>query len=135
MVAEALLLYDGDCGFCQRGVRFLYQRDPRGRIHFASLQSEAGRQALREHGLPEATRDTMVLVHQGRALVRSTGALRAATLLRQPWRALAWIGLAVPRALRDLAYRWIAARRHRLDHARACPVPPAAVRERFRDLP
>lgn len=132
-MSEALLLYDGECGFCQRGVRFLYERDPTGRIHFASLRSARGREELRRHGLPEDTSDTMVLLHSGRALVRSSGALRAGTLLRWPWRALAWLGLAVPRPLRDAVYRWIAARRHRLDHGRACPVPPPHVRPRFHD--
>lgn len=128
---EAILLHDGDCGFCQRGVRFAYRRDPRGRIAFAPLQSATGRRLLREHGLPESKLDSLVLIHAGRAHERSTGALRAARLLRWPWSWLGGVGLLVPRVVRDAVYDAVARRRHRLWHASACPIPPARVRDRF----
>lgn len=129
--AQAVLLYDGECGFCLRGVRFVYRRDPRGRVHFASLQSDAGRRLLRAHGMAEEHRESLVLVADGHAFDASEGALRAARLLRWPWSWLGALGLLAPRRARDAVYRQVARRRHRCLHGRACPVPPPEVRARF----
>lgn len=114
-------------------MRFLYRRDPRGRIRFAALASPTGRALLRAHGLPEGTRDTLVLVHEGRAHTRSTGALHAARLLRAPWPLLARAALVAPRSWRDAAYDAVARRRDRVLHARACPAPPEGLRARMLD--
>jgi len=37
------VLFDGFCHLCSRSVDFIMKRDPRGRIGFVALQSEAGR--------------------------------------------------------------------------------------------
>lgn len=125
----AVLLFDGDCGLCSRGVRFLYARDPRGRLLFCALQSERGRALLRGHGLPEAALDTVVLLDGEGAHVRSTAALRALKLLRWPWPALAAF-LVVPRRLRDAVYDFVARRRHRVSRA-GCVLPEPGLRERM----
>lgn len=109
----AIVLYDGACGFCTASVLFIYRRDPRGRYRFASLQSDAGRRLLRQHGLPESGLETLVLLEEERAFLRSTAALRIARGLRFPWPLLGRVGLLVPRPLRDAAYDAFARRRHR----------------------
>jgi predicted DCC family thiol-disulfide oxidoreductase YuxK len=38
-----LLLYDGECGLCNRLNRFVLRRDRRDRFRFAALQGEVGR--------------------------------------------------------------------------------------------
>lgn len=129
---SAVLLYDGDCGFCSRGVLFAFARDPRGRLRYASLQSEAGRKLLAEHGIPlDVT--TVVLVDAEGAHVRSTAVLRTARLLRWPW-SWTYAGIVVPRALRDAAYRLVARHRHRFGPAvDACRTPSAELRARMLD--
>lgn len=130
----AILLYDGDCGFCTKSVLFVFARDPRGRIRFASLQSEVGRAMLTEHDIP-LDMDTVVLVEDGRAHVRSTAALRAARRLRWPWSWLGALGFVVPRALRDAAYRWFARGRHRRwGRTNHCANPSPALRSRMLDM-
>lgn len=125
-----IVLYDGECALCDGTVHFLVRRDPGRRLRFAALQSEAGRALLARHGLPPDDLDTMVLVEDGAAHVRSTGVLRALRHLRRPWPILAWL-LAVPRPIRDLAYRLVAANRIRVfGRPDACAVPPTGWRER-----
>lgn len=117
MVAPAIVLYDGDCAFCSRGVQFIYHRDPQGRFRF-----KAG-----------APADTLVLLDGDRRFERSTAVLRIARRLRWPWSWLGALGLVVPRPLRDVAYDAVARRRHRLLRGEACPVPPPGLRERILD--
>lgn len=129
----AIVLYDGECGFCTKSVLFVFRRDPRGRYHFASLQSEAGRRLLRAHGIPESE-DTVVLVDDERSYVRSTAALKIGRGLRWPWSWLAALGFVLPRPLRDAAYRWFAKGRHRMfGRVNHCAMPSPELRARMID--
>jgi predicted DCC family thiol-disulfide oxidoreductase YuxK len=126
------VLFDGTCNLCSRSVKFIIRHDPRGRFAFASLQSELGRAAVREHGRDPGDIDTVVLVQGGRLYDRSTAALRIAAGLRMPWPLLA-VFLAVPRPLRDAVYCWIARNRYRwFGKSEECMVPTAELKGRFR---
>lgn len=126
----AVLLYDGACGFCTRGVLFSFQRDPQGNLRYASLQSEVGQRLLREHGAP-LDLTTAVLVDEKGAHVRSAAVLRTARLLRWPW-SWAHALIAVPRPVRDAVYRLVARHRHRVGPAvEACARPSPELRARM----
>lgn len=125
----AIILYDGECGFCARSVQFILQRDPRGWFRFASLQSERGQQLLTTHGLPTEEIKSLVLVEGDRAFLRSTAGLRIARRLRGAW-PLFYAFIIVPRPLRDAVYNWIAKRRYKLAPA-ACGLPTPEERKRF----
>lgn len=128
----AILLYDGDCGFCSRSVLFVFRHDPRGRIHFASLQSAVGQALLSKHGVP-LDMSTVLLIDDRGAHVRSTAVLRAARLLRWPW-SWGYAAIVVPRPVRDGIYRLIAKHRHRFGPAvEACRMPTPELRARMLD--
>src|SRR5690242_3670770 len=78
--AEAIVLFDGVCNLCNAAVNFAIDRDPRGRIKFASLQSPLGQQLLAEHGLSTTDLDSMVLITGGHAYTRSSAGLRMLAL-------------------------------------------------------
>ena len=129
----AVLLFDGVCNFCNGAVNFLIDRDPHGRLRFASLQSEAARALLAEHGLRDLPLSTSVLIEDGRAYLDSEGLLRAIIGLGGPWRLLAPL-LLVPRAVRDPLYRAFARNRYRwFGKAEVCRVPTPELRARFLD--
>ena len=107
-----IVLFDGDCGLCNASVNFIIDRDPAAIFQFAPLQSDLGRQLLLEHRLDPSPIDTLVLVEDGLAYVRSTAALRICRHLRWPWPLLRALAI-IPRPLRDLAYNWVARHRKR----------------------
>lgn len=135
----ALMLFDGDCGLCQRSVHFLLDRDRARRFRFAALQSALGHAVVRSFGRDPARLDTVCLVDRGRS-----GALRLATRgaavrrmlwkLSWRWRLLALPLWIVPRFLLDRAYDVVAKRRLRLfGRADACRLPRPGDLERFLD--
>ncbi len=107
-----VLLYDGECGLCNAVVRFLLRHDPRGRLHFAPLQSAPGQGYLHSQGLPIADFGSLVFVPdwndqaRGAYLLRTSGALVAFAELGGAWRALAWLQV-IPAVLRDPIYKLI----------------------------
>ncbi|WP_010495791.1 thiol-disulfide oxidoreductase DCC family protein [Paenibacillus elgii] len=128
-----LVFYDGVCGFCQRVVQFIIPRDRSAVFRFVAIQSETGSRLLRRHGLDPAELNTFVLLEQGRVYTRSTAGLRVLRRLDGAW-PLLYAFIVVPRPLRDVVYRWIAANRYRFfGKSDSCMLPPPEVRERFLD--
>jgi predicted DCC family thiol-disulfide oxidoreductase YuxK len=126
-----IVLFDGTCAFCEGAVKFIAARDPHGYFRFGASQTDAGRAVLGAHGLScEATR-SLVLVEDDRVYLRSTASLRIARRLSWPWSLLGAF-LIVPRPVRDLVYRGVAAVRHRLaGPSNACEIPPPEIRARM----
>jgi predicted DCC family thiol-disulfide oxidoreductase YuxK len=126
-----VLLFDGVCNLCHGTVRFVLDRDPTARFRFAPIQSEVGRKLLVEHGLDPDALDSVVLIDADGAHTRSAGMLRTVRSLGAPW---SWLYalIALPAALRDTAYDWIARNRYRwFGKKDACPMPRPEWRERF----
>jgi predicted DCC family thiol-disulfide oxidoreductase YuxK len=131
--AETVVLFDGVCNLCNGTVQFLLQRDRRGQFRFAALQSSAGRNLLRRHGLPEDALETIVVLDSGRAWLRSDGALLLARRLPWPW-PLLYVFRLCPRSLRDAIYSWIARNRYRwFGRRESCMLPTAEGSARFLD--
>jgi predicted DCC family thiol-disulfide oxidoreductase YuxK len=126
-----VVLFDGVCKFCNAGVNFIIDHDPRARLRFAALQSETGQSLLRQFGMPTKRLSTLVLVEGGRHYVKSTAALRICGHLSWPWPVLVG-ALFVPSFLRDAGYDLLAGNRYRwFGQLDACRVPTPEVRQRF----
>lgn len=131
-----MLVYDGECGFCSRSVRFIIERDAGGTLLFASRQGEAGR-AVRERHPALRDVDSLLWVERAgtaeRVLAKSDAALFAAVYLGGVWGLLGRAGLLVPRLLRDPVYAVVARVRRRIFGTvdPNCLLVPAAERIRF----
>ena len=138
-MGTALILYDGVCGLCNRGVRFVLKRDRKGVFRFAALQSSTGRSILARHGIELDALDTFYVVSDfgmagERTLSRSAAALYIAARLGGVWKAAAVFRI-LPSWLRDLAYDFIARNRYRIfGRYDTCPLPEERYRHRFIDV-
>jgi predicted DCC family thiol-disulfide oxidoreductase YuxK len=128
---HAVILFDGVCNLCNGTVNFIIDHDPQGYFRFAPLQSDVAREKLAGTAAADADLDTIVLVENGTAYVRSTAALRIARRLTGPWSLLS-LFLVVPRPLRDVVYNWVAANRYDWFGRRdQCRLPTPELKERF----
>jgi len=133
MQDRLIVLYDAECVLCSRLVRFIIDRDPEGKIRFASLQSDDVIRALAAcadcklaHGAP----GSLVVIERGRFYTHSSAALRIVRRLPR-WRA-AYAFVILPKALRDAAYRFVARNRYRwFGRYDACPLPDERLRSRL----
>ena len=138
--ANPIILYDGVCGLCNRLVQFLLKHDKDGRLRFASLQSDFAEKVLGRHGLNPKDLDTVhVVVNYDqpgeRVLQRSDAVLRAGRELGGFWGASSSVARVVPRALRDLVYRFVATNRYRVfGKYDTCMLPDPSQRSRFLDI-
>jgi predicted DCC family thiol-disulfide oxidoreductase YuxK len=104
---DNLILFDGVCNLCTSSVQFIIRRERGAVFRFVSIQSELGREIYRTAGLDPDDFQTLVVLKNGRAIIRSDGALEIASRLDGLWRLLVVFRI-VPRAMRDWAYSIIA---------------------------
>jgi predicted DCC family thiol-disulfide oxidoreductase YuxK len=140
IVTKPIVLYDGVCGLCNRLVQFLLGHDKHDRLRFASLQSDFAAKVLGRHGIDPSDLDTVHVVENyeqagEQVLNRSDAVLRAGHELGGIWTVAATIGKILPRALRDLAYRFVARNRYRVfGKYDTCMLPEPQQRKKFLDM-
>ena len=138
--SSPIILYDGVCGLCNSLVQFLLKHDKSGRLRFASLQSDFAAKVLRRHGIDPKDLDTVHVVENyelpnEQVLQRSDAILRAGSELGGFWSASTAVAKVIPRAFRDVIYRFVARNRYRVfGKYDACMLPEPNQRSRFLDV-
>ena len=127
---QRVILYDGECGLCDRLVQWVLKRDRAGVFQFAALQSDWAQRFLQSHQMPMKNFDSMVFIEGEEIFLRSDAVLQVLRGLPR-WR-MAYGFIVLPHRLRDAIYAWIARRRKKWFPAPvACGVPKPEWRDRF----
>ena len=53
LMNSSIILFDGVCNYCNAMVNFIIRQDKKKIFRFASLQSKAGQETLRQFDLPK----------------------------------------------------------------------------------
>ena len=135
-VSAPVLLYDGVCGFCNKTVQMILDRDRRGTMRFAALQSDYGQAVIERHPTLRGI-DSVVFVESSngeeRVFIRSDAALKVVSYLGGFWK-IFLAARILPKALRDYFYDLFARNRYRMfGKYDSCMLPPPEVRSRFLD--
>jgi len=127
---KSIIFFDGVCGLCNRFVDSLLKRDTQNMFLFAPLQGETAHRLLSKSDTE--TLGSIVFWEQGRTFRRSTAVVRVFQKLGGVWACLGWGLWLVPKPLRDLGYKLVAANRYRLcGKKETCRLPTSQERSRF----
>ncbi|HLR15685.1 MAG TPA: DCC1-like thiol-disulfide oxidoreductase family protein [Bacillota bacterium] len=127
---ESIILFDGDCHFCNKSVQFIIKRDPKAIFSFAPLQGPTGERLKKEYELPSSS-DSFILIENGHMYEESTAALRVAKQLKGMWK-LSYVGIIIPKPIRNGVYRIIANNRRKLLRKEGpCPIPTPEMKNRM----
>jgi predicted DCC family thiol-disulfide oxidoreductase YuxK len=128
---KPVVIFDGTCGFCSRLVVFALTHDARGELVFTSNTSPYGVRLLNTWKLGELSRDTLIVIAEGRAFIRSDAAVYIAQHLRAPY-SYGSLLRYIPLPVRDFGYKVVAAVRHRLTRNEdACALLPPEQQARI----
>lgn len=134
---KLIVFYDGLCGFCDRTVRYILDRDANDRFRFAPLQSDLALKVLPPHGKdPKNLHSLYVLEREGQegetVLEKSSAAIRIARELGPANRIWATLLGILPRPVRDWFYDRVAKSRYRIfGKLDACRIPAPDQRSKF----
>lgn len=131
MNSQPIILFDGICNLCDGAVQFIIKHDPDKIFLFASLQSEAGQNLLKQYHLPADNFNSFILVQDDKVYNKSTGALKVARQIKGAWSWL-YIFMIIPKFIRDGVYNWIAQNRYKwFGKKDACMLPTPELKARF----
>lgn len=126
-----VLLFDGDCAFCNGCVRWLLRHERRPRYRFAPLQSAAAAPLLATHGIAGGDLSSMVVLDGGKVYLKSAAALHLLRETRWPWPLLR-VFAVLPRPPRDAVYDYVGRHRYRWwGRAASCVLADAACQSRL----
>jgi|SRR5699024_136878 len=125
-----IILFDGDCNFCNNSVNFIIKQDKKGKFQFASQQSSLGKELKRKFAIAKEE-DSLLLIDQDQAYLKSTAALKIAKDLDGFWRAFYFL-IIVPAPIRNFAYSIFAKNRYKwFGKQESCKLHPAHIQKRF----
>ncbi len=131
MTTIPLILFDGDCNFCNSSVNFVIKHDKQGVLKFLPLRSLAAKQLLEQYRLESDSENSFVFIENGFAYTRSTAALKVCRYLNALW---PWCygSIILPKFLRDSIYNVMAKNRHKwFGNKQDCLIPTHGLMARF----
>lgn len=130
---DHLILYDGDCPFCNKSIQFILSHEKNRSFTFASLQSANGQELLSSLNMPLDYVESLILYANKSAFIKSNAVLGIARYLTFPWNIVSAFGF-LPRPFRDSIYNFIAKNRYKLlSKEDYCMVVDPLDKERFLD--
>jgi len=130
---KKIVLFDGLCNLCSRGVQFIIERDKKNQFLFASLQSNAASEILKKFNQQTNELHSFVLIDDDKIYTRSSATLRVLKYLSRGWR-LCYALIIIPKFIRDAVYDYIARHRYKwFGKKSACWIPTDQLKQKFLD--
>lgn len=131
-IDKPVLLFDGHCNMCSSAVQFIARHEKNThKLLFASLQSPTGIELLQRYNIDPKKTDSLVLIENGKAYIKSSAALQTTKYLRGLYPLLT-IFIAVPPFIRNAVYDYIAKRRYKwFGRSESCMLPDKEMAKRF----
>lgn len=128
---KTILLFDGYCNLCQSSVQFVLKHEKKPEIYFTSLQSEIGIQLLKHYGINPNKVDSLVLIENNKAFIKSSAALRTLKYLKGLY-PLGFGLLIIPKFIRNIVYEFVAKNRYKwYGKTESCMIPEKDLVKRF----
>lgn len=125
-----IILFDGECNFCDQSVQFIIKRDKKALYSFASLQSKVGQQLVNTYQVP-ANLDSLILIKNNSYYTMSSAALRICRHLSGGWKLFSLL-LLIPKPIRNYFYKIIAKNRYKwFGKKETCMLPTLEMKKRF----
>jgi predicted DCC family thiol-disulfide oxidoreductase YuxK len=124
-----VILYDGDCTFCNFWVQYVLKRDKNREFYFSSLQSDVAKDFIFSLDKRFQETDSIIVLFKKKVFDKSDAVFVILKKLNHPARYLWYI---TPKFLRNVVYDLIARNRHRLHWwQKECLVPDEEDKRRF----
>lgn len=124
-----IILFDGECNFCDRSVQFIIKRDCKKKFKFTSIQSEIGQKFIKNYAIPNNL-ESVILIEGNRYYTKSTAALRISKKLNGLWK-LFYFFIIIPTPIRDIVYNVVAKKRYLFGKKTVCTIPNKEDLDRF----
>lgn len=126
-----IILFDGVCNLCNSSINFVIKRDKKNLFQFATLQEQPGQALLKKYNINTLDTDSIILIANNKAYVKSTAALHIAKDLKGGW-PLLYGFMIIPTFVRNWVYDFVARNRYNWYGKKdSCMIPSPALKDKF----
>ncbi|MCR8656737.1 thiol-disulfide oxidoreductase DCC family protein [Paenibacillus endoradicis] len=131
-IPALIVLYDGQCSFCNGATQWIIARDRTAKVSYAAIEGELGQLLIQQFNIPSNV-DSLICIDNNKAYLYSSGAIRVTKYLDGAWK-LFYLLTIIPTFIRNPVYRFIAKNRYRwFGKQQSCLLPTPEIRRRFLD--
>ena len=116
-MTKAIVLYDGDCNFCNKWISFVKNKLQKDEISFIPFNSIEGMKIIEKFQIKN--QNSVAYIHDDIVFFKSSAVLTICKQLQFPYNLLKFSKI-IPTFLLDLAYDFIAKRRLKLTPKKQC---------------
>jgi predicted DCC family thiol-disulfide oxidoreductase YuxK len=125
------IIYDGDCGFCNKTVMFTANNDKKNNFKFVSSLSEFGTKLLLKHNMKGLEKTTIILVENELEIYIKSVAIRKILLKIPSYKMIGYLMFLFPKALSNYVYNFISKNRKMIIKNDICEIPNPEIRKKF----
>ena len=125
-----IIVFDGECGMCNRSVQFILRHERNPNLKFAALKSSYAKKILNQFGLSSDYDKSILFYENGKLYSKSKAVLRIIPYLKFYLFPL-FVCWLVPNFIRDSLYDSIAKKRNK--NAAVCELKTSIHANRFLD--
>jgi len=126
---KSIVLFDGECNFCNKTIQFILKYEKKPELLFCSLQSETGKEITSFYNM--MNEKSVLLIEDNVIYKKSTAALKILTYLKGGFSLLYGFKI-IPLFIRDSVYNYIAKNRYKwFGKTETCMTPNNQIKHRF----
>lgn len=127
-----IVFFDGECNFCNSTVDFIWNRNKKRNLYYASLQSDFASKFLKENGIEDIKLDTIYFFSGGKVFSKTKAFVMILKELNCHYKAFAGALNILPSPFSNKVYDMVAKNRHSIFGDKdSCRIPTKEEQEYF----
>jgi len=122
------IIFDGNCGFCDRTIRFIAKNDRNNLFIFVSSLSELGVKLLLKHNIKGLEKVTIILVEN--EIYLKSIAIRKILLKIPSCKIIGYLMFLFPKKISNYGYDFISKNRNRIIK-KQCEIPSSEIQKKL----
>ena len=131
MKKYSYIIFDGECGFCNKIIMFIARNDKNNTFKFISSLSELGTKILLMNKIKGMEKSTIILVENENEIYTKSLAIRKVLLKITYYKMVGYLMFLFPKKLSDYVYDLISKNRKLIIKNNICEIPNSEIRKKF----
>lgn len=130
MESKQIIIFDGECGFCNKAVLFIAKKDIENKFLLVSNLSKRGQETLNSLGLDKVANKTLILIKDNKHFVKGKAIKKIAKEIRISM-ILLFVLRIIPNQLLNFGYSIFSRIRKKIARNNHCQIPSNDILNKF----
>jgi predicted DCC family thiol-disulfide oxidoreductase YuxK len=131
MKKYSYIIFDGECGFCNKIIMFIARNDKNNTFKFISNFSKFGAKILLKNKIKGLEKSTIILVENENEIYTKSLAVRKILLKIKYYKMVGYLMFLFPKKISDYVYDLISKNRKLIIKNNICEIPNTVIQKKF----